>query len=296
MKKRILILGATGRIGSAIKEQLTASKKDQIFSPTHSEFDLENLDLISEKLQNYRPDIIVNAAGYTAVDNAENEREKAKRLNVEMVAGLAYFCQQNNVRLIHFSTDYVFNGKGKTPWMISSQRDPLGYYAKTKAMAEDVIEQIAPSFVIARVGWIHNGLADFFSAILKKALLGERLAVVDDQWGTPTSTRTVAAWTEGILKESFAGIAHVAPRGYASRFETASWALDCASKCYEQMGKLNLAEQMQEAKRNMIATVMSPESTRPKNCRLEKFPKHIPMPTWQEDVKGSVEIFCQKFS
>jgi dTDP-4-dehydrorhamnose reductase len=196
---RILITGATGHIGSALQKAL-----DRFVSVTatrHSEFDLTQLDRIAENLNRIQPELIINAAAYTAVERAEDEKELAFRVNAHAPGTMAQWAAQHDVPLIHFSTDYVFDGSGLAPWRESDEPHPLSVYGASKLAGEKAVIEANGPHLIVRTSWIYaaNG-TNFLRTILRLAQERRELRVVADQVGAPTSAPVVAAALAEIIR------------------------------------------------------------------------------------------------
>ena len=194
----VLVTGANGQLGQAL--QSIASKFLDIKfvfcdSTTLDITNKENIDLIFEK---YAPDFCINAAAYTAVDKAESEPEKAYFINVEGVKNLAEVCKNSHTKLLHISTDFVFDGTKNTPYAEEDFPNPTGVYGITKLKGEQVIQEILEEHFIIRTSWVYSEYGhNFMKTMLRLANEKDSLTVVNDQIGTPTHAIDLA---EVLLK------------------------------------------------------------------------------------------------
>ncbi|MBS4040326.1 MAG: dTDP-4-dehydrorhamnose reductase [Flavobacteriales bacterium] len=194
----VLVTGANGQLGQAL--QSIASKFLDIKfvfcdSTTLDITNKENIDLIFEK---YAPDFCINAAAYTAVDKAESEPEKAYLINVEGVKNLAEVCKNSHTKLLHISTDFVFDGTKNTPYAEEDFPNPTGVYGITKLKGEQVIQEILEEHFIIRTSWVYSEYGhNFMKTMLRLANEKGSLTVVNDQIGTPTHAVDLA---EVLLK------------------------------------------------------------------------------------------------
>jgi dTDP-4-dehydrorhamnose reductase len=195
---RILLTGTAGQVGGALVPLL--AKHSTVIAPSLEEFDLSKPTELSGKLDDIKPDLIVNPAAYTAVDRAEEESELAFRINGEAPAAMAQWAARHNVPLVHFSTDYVFDGSGTNRWREDSRPGPLSVYGASKLAGDTAIETAGGPHLIARTSWVYaaNG-ANFLKTIARLAGERKELRIVADQIGAPTSGTAIAYAIVGIL-------------------------------------------------------------------------------------------------
>ena len=195
---KILLLGKDGQVGSWLRHSLAPIGNILAFG--RNELDLENLVGLQRRLTAACPDIIVNAAAYTDVERAEIEPARARAINCDAVAVMAQYAVQNGAGLVHYSTDYVFDGKKDTPYLEQDVPAPLNVYGATKRDGEIAIRSAQCHHLILRTSWIYssNG-TNFARTILRLAHERETLQVIDDQIGAPTTARLVADVTTDIL-------------------------------------------------------------------------------------------------
>lgn len=201
---RILLTGTEGQVGGALLPLLQS--RATVVAPTLAEFDFSLPDRLPQKLDAFAPEIIVNPAAFTAVDRAEDEPELAFRINAEAPAAIAKWAARKNVPVVHFSTDYVFDGSGSAPWREDSTPGPLSVYGSSKLAGDrEVIASGAP-YVIARTSWVYAAKgANFLRTIARLASEREELRIVADQIGAPTSARSIAQIVARIVPQDVSG-------------------------------------------------------------------------------------------
>ncbi|MBI5263389.1 MAG: dTDP-4-dehydrorhamnose reductase [Bradyrhizobium sp.] len=195
---RILLTGTSGQVGGALLPLL--QRNDIVLAPKRDEFDLSRPETLTERLAALKPDLIVNPAAYTAVDRAEDERELAFRVNAEAAAVMAQWAAQHGVPLIHFSTDYVFDGSGTEPWREDSEPRPLSAYGASKLEGDSAIIAAGGAHLIVRTSWVYAAKGtNFLNTIVRLAKEREELRIVADQVGAPTSASVIADTISEIL-------------------------------------------------------------------------------------------------
>ncbi len=191
---RILITGADGQLGQTFR-QLDGERHfaHQLFFASKRELDIGNAENVRAALERIRPDILLNGAAYTAVDLAETEPEKAGALNAVAPELLGSLCAQKNIFLVHLSTDFLFDGKKKSPYTELDETSPLGVYGKSKLAGEKALLTSGARGVILRTAWLHSPHGkNFVKTMLRLGREKPELRVVNDQWGTPTSAEHLA--------------------------------------------------------------------------------------------------------
>lgn len=212
----ILLLGKTGQLGFEL--QRTLSPFGRIVAPARGELDLANGQKVSDYLAQVRPSLIVNAAAWTAVDAAETQQAKAQRLNAVLPEQLAQYAAVNNIRLVHYSSDYVYPGIGTTPWQENSPTAPLNVYGQTKLEGDQAIQQSGADHLIFRTSWVYSARGNnFMKTMLRLAESKTALNIVADQIGAPTPARLIAQITAlAIHSKLEAGLYHLASTGETS--------------------------------------------------------------------------------
>jgi dTDP-4-dehydrorhamnose reductase len=197
--RTILLLGATGQIGHELHEPLTAL--GAVRAPGRDEVDLTAPDTIRQTVRTVAPDIVVNAAAYTAVDEAEAEPERAAAINAQAPRILVEEAARVDALLVHYSTDYVFDGTKTEPYLEADPPNPLNVYGRTKWHGEQAVQEAEARSLILRTSWVYSHRrSNFLRSMLHLADEHERLTVVDDQIGTPTWAGWIAGATISILE------------------------------------------------------------------------------------------------
>jgi dTDP-4-dehydrorhamnose reductase len=222
---RIVVTGVTGQVGGALVERLRSL--GSIIAADRAMLDLARPDEMPAALDRIAPDLIINPAAYTAVDRAEDEVDLAFRVNAEAPGALARWAAGRGVPLIHFSTDYVFNGAGSRPWREDDPTGPLSVYGASKLAGEDAVRAAGGAHLVIRTSWVYAAQgANFLRTIARLARERPELRIVADQFGAPTSAGLIAdavsrivATKGAALTERFAaagGLVHVAAAGETS--------------------------------------------------------------------------------
>ena len=209
---RILLTGRNGQIGWELERVL--APLGEIVATDRAALDLEYSDSIRESIQNLRPDVIVNAAAYTAVDRAETEEDVALQVNAIAPGVLAEQAKRRGALLVHYSTDYVFDGSKTAPYSEEDAPNPINAYGRSKLEGERRIVASGCRCLLLRTSWVYAPRGrNFFLTIAKKALAGERLRVVSDQQGAPSEARFIAETACALLKQEEEGVFNVVPSG-----------------------------------------------------------------------------------
>jgi dTDP-4-dehydrorhamnose reductase len=242
----ILVFGKDGQLGKAFRAVFDASRLDKFHRITYvsrAECDLANSDAIAKLLNQIKPDLIINAAAYTAVDKAETEANLAYAINAKAPEVMAIYAKDHGTTFLHYSTDYVFDGSKKTPYVESDVRNPLGVYGKSKAAGEEAIEETfanlpansSAQYAILRTSWVYGDGGNFIRTILRLAKERESLNVIADQYGAPTSATWLAKVSLALVLneehqlQSFpSGIYHVVPLGETTWHALACYAVQVA--------------------------------------------------------------------
>lgn len=218
---KILLFGKNGQVGWELQRSLAPLGELVALGSreTHLPADFLQPERLAETVRQVRPDVIVNAAAYTAVDRAESDREAAHHINAIAPGVLAQAAQACGAWVVHFSTDYVFDGSGVTPWRERDPTGPLSVYGATKLEGEQRVMQAGPHHLVLRTSWVYGARGgNFARTMLRLAQEKDRLSVVDDQFGAPTSAELLADITAHAVRAALdrpalAGLYHVAARG-----------------------------------------------------------------------------------
>jgi dTDP-4-dehydrorhamnose reductase len=201
---RILIVGAAGQVGLELQRSFAAF--GTIVAIDREEVDLANPEQTRELVRREKPDLILNAAAYTAVDRAESEPEVAKAINEDAPRVLAEEALRSNALLVHYSTDYIFDGFKRQPWVEIDEPNPLSVYGATKLAGERALQQVGGRYLIFRTSWVYGPHgSNFLLTMLRLAGERDRLSIVDDQIGSPTTSIELARATHDIVAGAMSG-------------------------------------------------------------------------------------------
>jgi dTDP-4-dehydrorhamnose reductase len=259
---KIVILGAGGRLGAALMREYRG--KYDIAGFNHAELDLANLDDVRGKLGAMNFDVLINAAAFTNVDACETERDRAFRINAEAPGVLAEICNEKDAKLIHFSTDYVFDGEKRAPYTEKDPANPISAYGESKLAGEKNVLAAEDGNLVVRVSWVFGrDRPSFIDAMIKRAQQDEKIDAISDKFSTPTYTHDIAH----MLPQFFdlgvtGGILHFANAGKCTWQEYAQWALDCCrdagiSLKGRTVGALKLSEMTNWVARRPVYSVLS---------------------------------------
>jgi dTDP-4-dehydrorhamnose reductase len=297
---KILLLGKNGQVGWELQRSLAPLGDVLALDSKSIDYcgDLNDLEGIAATVRAYAPDVIVNAAAYTAVDKAESEPEQAQRVNAEAVAVLADEAQQLGAWLVHYSTDYVFDGSGAQPWQETDAVAPLSVYGASKLAGEQAIQASGCKQLIFRTSWVYAARGNNFAkTMLRLARERDSLSVIADQFGAPTSAELLADISAHALRSvmhepSLGGLYHLAASGETNWHDYARFVLEQA----EAAGvTLKVAPQQIAA----IATSAYPTAARrPLNSRLNTAKLQnafaLNLPDWQAGVARMLSETLEK--
>lgn len=287
--KKIMITGKDGQVGWELQRLL--SPLGQIFTYDRNGLDLRNSDQIRNVIREVRPDVIVNAAAYTAVDKAEIDQESAMAINATAVGVIAEEAKKLDGLFIHYSTDYVFDGSAASPYREMDKTNPMNIYGKSKLKGEEAIQTIGGKHLILRTSWVYGMRGNnFLMTMLRLGKERDQLKIVGDQIGAPTWSHHIAEKTGSMISNCLNrkyendpwGIYHLTSSGYTSWFEFAETIFDFYRKSSEQrFGELKISNLLK------IPSIEYPTpAMRPKYSVLsnEKILKNfqISMPNWKD--------------
>ena len=213
---KILLTGRTGQVGSELRAILHPA-----VATDHATLDLADPDAIRQAVRAAKPDVIINAAAYTAVDKAESEAELAMRINGAAPGVLAEEAKRAGALLVHYSTDYIFDGTKRAPYLETDTPRPASVYGRTKLEGETRIQASGCRHLTLRTAWVYGQGSNFVRAILRQAEKNAALRVVSDQIGAPTWARDIARATSDLLKARAEGTFNVSAAGSSSWYEVA---------------------------------------------------------------------------
>jgi dTDP-4-dehydrorhamnose reductase len=287
--KKILLTGVNGQVGHALSSQLLDLN---LVTLSRDELDLSDADAIRRVLREVAPDIIINPAAFTAVDKAELEPDLAYAINATAPQVMAEEAAKLGSALIHFSTDYVFDGNQEKAYTENDATNPTNVYGKTKLAGEELIRNVGIPFLILRTSWVYGPHGNnFLKTILRLASEKEHLGIVSDQIGAPTSSLSIASALNQLLRQwdteesSNTGIYHFTNAG------STSW-YGFACEIIKQYNAMHKQPELKTAIHNIkkLSTAEYPTpATRPANSRLDntklKQTFDITLPSWQDGLK-----------
>lgn len=231
MRKKIVVTGANGQVGEELHKLAKSYTSFEFIFTTREQLALDNPAEIREYISNSKPDYLINCAAYTAVDKAESEKELVYAINAEAPKEMALACESNNIQLIHISTDYVFDGKGNSPYKEDDVTDPVNLYGDSKLEGEKNIRQHNPSAIIIRTAWVYSEFGkNFVKTMLRLMAEKDQVNVVSDQRGAPTYAADLAEAIMNIISKletndhrapGYEGIYHFSNEGNISWYDFA---------------------------------------------------------------------------
>jgi len=259
---KLVIIGAGGRLGTELAQEYR--EKFSVIGFDHAQLDLANADEMREKLCRVDFDLLINAAAFTNVDLCEKERDQAFRINADAPRTLAEICRDKSAKLIHFSTDYVFDGQKGEPYIEDDPANPISVYGESKRAGEKFVLQTQDQHLVVRVSWVFGpDRPSFIDGMIKRARENEQIDAIVDKFSTPTYTRDIAQMLPHFFGPDVeGGILHFANAGECSWQEYAQWALDCCVAegiplKTKNVGALKLTDMKNWVARRPIYSVLS---------------------------------------
>jgi len=282
---KLVIVGSGGRLGAAL-HRIYSGVYD-VTGINRNDLDLKSSEDIESKLDDLSFDVLINCAALTNVDYCEDHEQEALQINAHAVRAMAEVCAKKKARCIHFSTDYVFDGKAKKPYRETDTALPVSIYGESKRIGEMQLLEVSENNLAVRVSWVFGpDRPSFVDQILKKAATSDQVQAVGDKYAAPTFTLDVAAHLNPFLKEiKTGGIIHLSNTGECSWQQYGQFALDCAVAAGLPMkgtrvGGQKLSELKAFVARRPVYTVLSTEL-------LTKLTGHPPR-KWQDAVEDYV--------
>ena len=304
---RILLTGVTGQVGRALQQPLQAL--GTVLIANRSMLDLSHPERIAATLDDQAPDLIVNPAAYTAVDQAEEEIDLAYRVNAEAPQAMARWAALQGVPIVHFSTDYVFDGSGNRPFRENDTTGPLSVYGASKLAGENAVRGAGGAFLIVRTSWVFSASGrNFLTTIARIAREREQLRVVADQVGAPTSARAIAQAVMSILTNGSAvekaspaadlmrqfgaanGVVHVTTKGEISWHGFACAIVEGLRK---RGTSLAVDEIVAIDTKDFPTKASRPPNSRLSLNRLESL-FGVQMPNWRDALALELDAYCEK--
>lgn len=286
---KILLLGKNGQVGWQLQRALAPLGEIVALERKDAGGDLADPQGLAAAVRAAKPQVIVNAAAYTAVDKAESEPQLARLINTEAPAALAREAAASGALLVHYSTDYVFDGSGSAPWQESDATGPLNVYGATKLAGEQAIAASGCAHLTFRTSWVYAAHGDnFIKTMLRLAATRERLTVIDDQKGAPTGAELIADVTAHAISQTLqqpakAGLYHLTAAGEASWFDYAQYVLALARQARPQGIKTAAGGVQPIASSQYPAAARRPLNSRLDTRRLQAA-FGLQMPPWQQGV------------
>lgn len=250
---KIVIVGSGGRLGAALARALTGNFDITGFN--HDALDLGNVGEIHACLERLKFDVLINAAGLTDVDLCEKEPDRAFRINTEAPQVLARMCRDQNARLIHFSTDYVFDGEKREPYTEEDLARPISIYGASKRAGEESILAVQDRHLIVRVSWVFGPeRPSFIDGVIRRAMETEEIEAVSDKFSLPTYTKDIAGMLPRLFDANFpGGILHFCNSGECSWQSYAEHALDCCHQLGVKVKAKTVAPLKMSDMKNFVA-------------------------------------------
>jgi len=277
---KVLVTGVNGQLGFDVVLACKENKIDVIG------IDIDDLDItipeaVDRFLQESKAAILVHCAAYTAVDRAEEEKEQCFKVNVDGTRNLAKACKRLGMKMVYFSTDYVFPGTGEQPWKENDKKDPINVYGQSKSQSEEIVNEILDQYFILRISWVFgvNG-NNFVKTMLRLGKENGQVNVVNDQIGSPTYTKDVADLIINMMFTQEYGIYHVTNEGFCSWYEF-------ACEIFKQANMEVLVIPLDSSQ-------FPTKAARPHNSRLDKsqllLKGFTALPTWKDALKRFLRL------
>jgi dTDP-4-dehydrorhamnose reductase len=308
-KMKIVVLGASGRLGAALMHEYRG--KYDVAGFNHAQLDLSHLNHVHKKLGSTSFDVLINSAAFTNVDLCETERDRAFLINAEAPRVVAKICRDKGAKLIHLSTDYVFDGEKRAPYTEEDEAKPVSVYGESKLAGENNVlagvgeadglgtptpsptDKTIPAHLVVRVSWVFGpDRPSFIDAMIKRAQENEKVDAIADKFSTPTYTLDIAKMLPRFFDGNVeGGILHFANAGECSWQEYAQWAVDCCQEAglplkARNVGALQLKDMANWVARRPVYSVLSTE----KYTRLVGTSPR----TWREAVADYITRFYSK--
>jgi dTDP-4-dehydrorhamnose reductase len=221
MSQRVLVTGGEGLLAYALR--MLAPADCEMTFLARADFDLTASAQMRERLETLRPEVVINTAAYNLVEKCEQERELSWAVNATGPETLAKLCAEKNVRLIHYGTDYVFDGEKGAPYVEEDKPNPLNHYGAGKLAGEQAVLAASPKHVVMRTSWVFGShptqTKSYVHSVLRAARTGNNLKATTDQASTPTASEGLARWTVELIRQGGSGLFHAVNDQGVSRFE-----------------------------------------------------------------------------
>lgn len=228
--KKIIVTGCNGQLGRAINKELAGNKELSFVNTDVGELDITSIDKVMSLAREVKPYAIINCAAHTGVDACETDYDNAFRINAVGPRNLSIAAAETGAKMIHISTDYVFDGKSRQPYVEYDKPNPQGAYGKTKLAGENMVKDFADRYFIFRTAWLYGDGKNFVKTMLRLSETNDKVRVVKDQWGSPTSARELAGVIAHLLFTDNYGLFHATCEG------SCNWA-EFAEEIFRLAGK-----------------------------------------------------------
>jgi dTDP-4-dehydrorhamnose reductase len=290
-KPKIVIIGAGGRLGAALMRAY--QQQFDVIGFNHAQLDLANFEQLRATFSALDFDVLINSAAQTNVDRCETERDEAFLLNAEAPRVLAEICDARGAKMIHVSTDYVFDGEQRQPYTEEDPAEPISVYGESKRAGELRVLEASDRHIVLRVSWIFGpDRPSFIDNMLKQARAKDEIAAVADKFSTPTYTQDLAKILPALFRSPGAsGVLHYANAGACSWQEYAQWALDCCHSLgvpmrAKKVGALSLRDMKNFIAKRPVHSVLATH-------KYERLTGRKPR-TWRDAVAEYVKRFYSK--
>lgn len=260
--KKIIVTGCNGQLGRAINKELSGNSELTFVNTDVGELDITNIDKVLELARKVKPYAIINCAAHTAVDACETDVDNAYRINAIGPRNLSIAATETKAKMIHISTDYVFDGRGTRPYLEFDTPNPQGVYGASKLAGENMVKEFAEHYFILRTAWLYGDGKNFAKTMLRLSETNDKVRVVNDQFGSPTSTKELAAAIASLLFSENYGLFHATCEG------SCSWA-DFAAEIFRLAGKHTQVEGI--SSEEYIASATGTVAPRPAYSILENY-------------------------
>lgn len=259
--KKLIVTGCNGQLGRAINKQYAGSSEYELINTDVGELDITQVDQVMEFVRGIKPYAIINCAAYTAVDACEKEEDLAFRINAIGARNLSIAAQETGAKLMHVSTDYVFDGEGTRPYRETDPVGPQGAYGRTKLAGEEFVKEFSDRHFILRTAWLYGEGKNFVKTMLRLSETNDKVRVVRDQVGSPTSAAELARAIAYLLPTENYGLFHATCEG------DCSWA-QFTEEIFRLTGKKTVVEHITSEEYNAAAK-------RPAYSILENYMLHM---------------------
>ena len=285
---KILVTGFKGQLGFDCVKELEKRGYSNVRGIDVAELDITDEKAVDKYISEFKPDVVMHNAAWTAVDKAEQFEDKVYQVNSYGPKYIAEACKKVDATMIYISTDYVFDGKGDKPFEVDSPKAGLSIYGKSKALGEDFVRQTLNKYFIIRISWVFgiNG-NNFIKTMLKLAETHDELSIIDDQIGSPTYTADLASLMADMIETDKYGTYHATNEGFCSWAEFAEYIFKCAGK------NVKVNKVTTEQYKQMVPN----QADRPLNSRMSKQSLinagFKTLPSWQDATKRFVELLMK---